>query len=70
MSKQVVKPTMRYCFNCGEELGVMKSIDYDPLDTCGKAECEREARWAAQADRDARFAEAEQDDFQRYGGRW
>ncbi len=33
---------MRFCFNCGEELGVY--ADYDPLDTCGKLECEREAR--------------------------
>jgi hypothetical protein len=33
---------MRYCFNCGEELGAY--ADYDRLDTCGKRECEREAR--------------------------
>lgn len=35
---------MRHCFYCGEELGVFTSHDYDPLDTCGKRECEREAR--------------------------
>jgi hypothetical protein len=33
---------MRHCFVCGEELGCYD--DYDPLDTCGKRECEREAR--------------------------
>lgn len=33
---------MRYCFYCGCELGRYK--DYDPLDTCGKLECERETR--------------------------
>lgn len=36
---------MRHCFFCGEELGVY--ADWDPLDTCGKAECDREARNAA-----------------------
>lgn len=35
---------MRYCFNCGEELGIFAAIDYDQFDTCGKRECEREAR--------------------------
>jgi hypothetical protein len=35
---------MRHCFNCGEEIGV--SADYEPLDTCGRSECEREARYA------------------------
>jgi len=32
---------MRHCFNCGEELGVY--AEYDPLDTCGRRECERAA---------------------------
>lgn len=32
---------MRHCFNCGQALGVYS--DYDPLDTCGSRECEREA---------------------------
>lgn len=35
------QPPMRLCFNCGEELGRYR--DYDPLDTCGKSECNREA---------------------------
>jgi hypothetical protein len=42
-------PKMRHCFYCGEELGVY--ADHDPLDTCGKQECEREAR---NQDRDER----------------
>lgn len=33
---------MRYCFNCGEELGAYSA--YDPLDDCGKQECQRAAR--------------------------
>lgn len=41
---------MRYCFNCGEQLG--EYADYDPLDTCGKVECNREARHAARQERD------------------
>jgi hypothetical protein len=35
-------PKMRYCFNCGDALG--QYVDYDALDTCGKNECNREAR--------------------------
>ena len=40
---------MRYCFNCGEELGV--SAWYEPLDTCGKWECEGAARDARATER-------------------
>jgi hypothetical protein len=35
-------PKMRFCFNCGAELGCY--ADSDPLDTCGAQECDREAR--------------------------
>lgn len=48
------KMKMRHCFNCGEELGV--SADHDPLDTCGKKECEREARDQMQAEREEAHA--------------
>lgn len=41
---------MRHCFNCGEELGVY--ADHDPLDTCGKRECERAARDCMAQERD------------------
>lgn len=44
------KPKMRHCFNCGAELGVYAY--YDPLDTCGALECNREARNAEAAERD------------------
>lgn len=40
---------MRHCFYCGEELGVY--ADYDPLDSCGKAECNREASRAHESER-------------------
>jgi hypothetical protein len=42
---------MRHCFNCGEELGILSSADYEPLDTCGKRECDREARDAMAVER-------------------
>jgi hypothetical protein len=41
---------MQYCFFCGEEIGVYS--DYDPLDTCGKRECEREAQAEAREQRE------------------
>lgn len=36
------KAKMRYCFNCGKELGVYAA--YDPMDDCGAIECVRVAR--------------------------
>lgn len=44
------QPKMRYCFNCGEELGV--STFHDALDHCGKSECAREAQDAYRAERE------------------
>ncbi len=44
------KSKMRHCFYCGAELGM--SAYYEPLDTCGKLECDRAARDAAQEERD------------------
>lgn len=41
----------RFCFNCGASMGVY--ADYDPLDNCGAAECNREAGNAARAEREA-----------------
>lgn len=32
---------MHHCFNCGEELGVY--VESDPMDHCGKHECQRAA---------------------------
>lgn len=56
---------LQHCFNCGEELGVYDAYPGD-LQTCGKTECEREARSAEQGERDDRADRASQDDFQRY----
>ena len=46
------KTKMRYCWYCGEELGVIENRHYDRSDTCGKQECERAARDAARAERE------------------
>lgn len=35
---------MRYCAQCGCELGMFDDRHYERTDTCGKAECERNAR--------------------------
>jgi hypothetical protein len=57
---------MRYCCNCGTELGVIASANYDRFDTCGKQECDREARYQAQAEEAEARERAEQDEFSRY----
>lgn len=41
---------MRHCFNCGKELGAY--ADHDPLDTCGKVECDRAASDAHRQERE------------------
>jgi hypothetical protein len=50
---------MRYCFNCGAELGCY--ADYGRLDTCGAMECERAARDEARAERDEAHEQLDRD---------
>ena len=52
---------MRHCFWCGVELGVYDDIDSDPLDTCGKIECEREARNEARREREEAHEQLDRD---------
>lgn len=52
MEVEMTTAKMRHCWYCGEELGVMERRLYDELDTCGKVECEREARDAEREERD------------------
>jgi hypothetical protein len=59
-------PPMRHCFYCGEELG--RYWDKDPLDTCGKAECNREARYADQEIREEAHRQLDRD--LGYDGNW
>lgn len=56
---------MRHCFWCGEELGVYENF-YDDIDTCGKPECDREARRIYQEEIEDRAYRARQDEFNRY----
>ena len=43
---------MRYCAQCGDELGVYEDRNHMRYDTCGKLECERAARDDALAERE------------------
>lgn len=52
---------MRHCWNCGAEMGVIESKYYDRSDTCGKTECEREARDQARAERDEAHEQLDRD---------
>jgi len=52
---------MRYCWNCGGELGVIERRHYDPRDTCGSRECERAARDADAAERDEAHRHLDED---------
>jgi hypothetical protein len=54
-----------YCPNCGKEIGE-HTVWSDPYDTCGRAECEREARRMYDAEREERMMRAEEDDYDRY----
>jgi hypothetical protein len=59
MSKSTAK--MRHCWNCGAELGVLSRAQWEPGDTCGKTECEREARDQARAERDQAHEQLDRD---------
>lgn len=59
MSNEKKPAPMRHCFYCGEELGRYR--DYDPLDTCGKTECNREAGYAVQAEREEAHRQLDED---------
>lgn len=52
-------PKMRHCFYCGAELG--EYIDHDPLDTCGKRECERAASEHVRQQRDEAHEKLDRD---------
>ncbi len=55
---------MRYCFWCGEKIGICES--WDDFDTCGKPECDMAARRAHQEDTEDRAYRAQRDEFSRY----
>jgi hypothetical protein len=45
----MAKAKMRHCFFCGAQLGIWDYHDF--YDTCGKPECDREARDAQISER-------------------
>lgn len=53
------EPKLRHCFNCGAEIGVY--ADFDRLDTCGKRECDREARNAHAEEREEAHEQLDRD---------
>lgn len=52
--------TPHYCYNCGEDLGNYDRFS-DRFDTCGKPECEREARNAVMEERDEAHEQLDRD---------
>ena len=50
----------QHCFYCGEHIGLADRWS-DPLDTCGKAECNREAQYANQDARDSAHEQLDRD---------
>jgi len=42
------KSRERFCWVCGDSMGPIEDRYFDRLDTCGKRDCEREARDVAQ----------------------
>lgn len=48
---KMAEKKMRHCWFCGAELGVLGRAEWEPGDTCGARECEREARNAAAEER-------------------
>ena len=59
----------RFCFNCGESLGFIENKYWDSRDraTCGKRECEREARYEEEAEREEAHEQLDRDNG---WGRW
>lgn len=51
----------RHCFNCGASMGFIENKYYDRRDTCGKRECEREARNEAYAEREEAHEQLDRD---------
>ena len=59
------EPKDQHCFNCGEYLGRYVA-NWRELQSCGKADCEREARYQESAAQEEGEARGRDDDFSRY----
>lgn len=51
----------RFCWNCGASLGVLDGKDYDSRDTCGRLQCDREARDSYARERDEAHEQLDRD---------
>ena len=58
------KKKERFCCWCGESLGYPDW--HDKHDTCGRQECDREARAIAREEYEERAELAREDDYERY----
>jgi len=54
-----------FCFWCGDDIGQNDGWS-DGYEACGNRECEREARYAQQAERSDRQERAAEDDYSLY----
>jgi hypothetical protein len=52
---------MRHCCYCGAELGFYSDADWDPRDTCGFRECEREMRQIERGEREEAHRRLDED---------
>lgn len=53
-------PRRHHCFYCGEDIGAWDRFS-DRLDTCGSAECNREASYHAGIERDEAHEQLDRD---------
>lgn len=58
-----VKPKgrIRHCPYCGDNMGFIENRYYEPLDSCGKADCNRDAADAARQERDDAHEQLDRD---------
>lgn len=54
-------PKMRFCFNCGEELGFYSAAYENRFEACSKLECQREERDAYQQEREEAHEQLDRD---------
>lgn len=54
------QPKIKHCFNCGTPMATFCGWD-DGYDTCGARECEREARYAREAERSEAHEQLDRD---------
>lgn len=47
-----MEPKRRHCWNCGADMGFIEDRFYDRRDTCGRRECDLNAREQDRAERD------------------